>query len=84
MQLYPLPISFADETLTNVRFTPINAGTGGIPFIAAATVAAIPEPESYALMLAGLALLGFLARGRRTLNLDGSPPLSCPYEQQRG
>jgi len=35
------------------------------------TVAAVPEPETYALMFAGLALVGFAARRRRleqTLN----------------
>jgi hypothetical protein len=29
------------------------------------SIAAIPEPETYALMLAGLGLLGFVARRRR-------------------
>ena len=28
-------------------------------------VAAIPEPETYALMIAGLAAIGFIARRRR-------------------
>ena len=67
MQIIPLPASFADETLTAIRFNPLDRGIDGIPVIMAATVAAIPEPESYALMLAGLALLGFMAR-RRTVS----------------
>jgi len=29
-------------------------------------VAAVPEPETYAMMLAGLGLVGFLARRRKT------------------
>jgi hypothetical protein len=29
------------------------------------TIPAIPEPETYAMMLAGLGLLGFVARRRR-------------------
>ncbi|MEI6724167.1 MAG: PEP-CTERM sorting domain-containing protein, partial [Betaproteobacteria bacterium] len=29
------------------------------------TAAAIPEPETYAMMLAGLSLLGFVARRRK-------------------
>lgn len=32
------------------------------------TVAAIPEPETYAMMLAGFGLLGFMARRRRSLS----------------
>jgi hypothetical protein len=40
--------------------------TGGFEtfFVANSTVAAIPEPETYALMLAGLALVGWMARRR--------------------
>jgi hypothetical protein len=40
--------------------TSVNGVYGG-------TVAAIPEPETYALMLAGLGLVGFMARRRRSL-----------------
>jgi hypothetical protein len=36
-------------------------------FFSTAILAAIPEPENYALMMAGLALLGFIARRRKKL-----------------
>jgi hypothetical protein len=41
--------------------------TGGFEtfFVANTEVAAIPEPETYALMAAGLGVLGFVARRRR-------------------
>lgn len=46
------------------------------PFLAAAQtnvawVAAVPEPETYAMMLAGLGLMGWMAR-RRKKTLDGA------------
>ena len=34
----------------------------------AATVAAVPEPETYAMLLAGLGLRGFVARRRQQKN----------------
>jgi hypothetical protein len=40
------------------------AGSGGSGWIGA-TVAPIPEPETYAMLLAGLGLLGFFARRRK-------------------
>jgi hypothetical protein len=67
MQIYSLPESFSSQTLINIRFNPADAGAGGVPFIAAATVAAIPEPETYALMLAGLSLLCVTRRYRMTV-----------------
>jgi hypothetical protein len=36
-------------------------------YIGQGTVAAVPEPETYAMMLAGLGLLGFAARRRRAV-----------------
>ena len=45
-------------------------GTGGsyaFQYITSASIAPVPEPETYALMLAGLGLLGVVSR-RRKLN----------------
>ena len=50
--------------------TPSTSATGGpesFAILNVATVAAVPEPETYALMLAGLGVIGFLARRRRTV-----------------
>ena len=41
--------------------------TGGQYSVALNAVPAVPEPETYALMLAGLGAVGFMARRRRTL-----------------
>jgi len=64
MQNFALPATFQTQTLTDIVF--YSPGTpGGIPFLAGTTVAAIPEPETYAMLLAGLGLLGFMARHRK-------------------
>jgi hypothetical protein len=46
----------------NPSFPP---GIGNYPEVDNVSVAAVPEPETYALMLAGLGALGFVARRRR-------------------
>ena len=67
-QIFNLPVVFAGQTLTTIRFTGLDLGADGLPFIAAATVgiaAAVPEPETYVLMLAGLGVIGWAQRRRR-------------------
>jgi hypothetical protein len=53
-----------------VKLTNGVAGAGGTMQgtypISQSITAAVPEPETYAMMLAGLGLLGFVARRRRT------------------
>lgn len=44
---------------------------GGVYLYAANTAAAVPEPETYAMMLAGLGLIGFIGRRRLTKGASG-------------
>jgi hypothetical protein len=48
-----------------LQVTGVANGTSGGIYTGAISVTAVPEPETYAMMLAGLAALGFLARRRQ-------------------
>ncbi len=41
-----------------------SSATGGAETICISAVSAVPEPETYAMMLGGLGLMGFVARRR--------------------
>jgi hypothetical protein len=63
------PISFSLAAATNVVFSikdwPYSDNAGGISLSVNSVTAPVPEPETYAMMLAGLGLLGFAGRRRR-------------------
>lgn len=72
----PLLISSADYISTETpgigaagnyffEVTGIGAGTSGGRLSYTASATAVPEPQSYAMLLAGLCTVGFLARRRR-------------------
>lgn len=53
MQTFTLPSQFSTATLTDIEFFSVTDESGGKPFLAAATVLAVPEPATYG-MLFGL------------------------------
>jgi hypothetical protein len=61
----PFDLAAGDYQL-HITGTPILAGFDHSTFSVGFNVAAVPEPETYALMLGGLALVGFSARRRKT------------------
>jgi hypothetical protein len=68
LQTFEKDASRVKFTIENVLFA--NAGSeGGYAFVekkyVGLTVSAVPEPESYAMLLAGLGLIGAIARRRR-------------------
>jgi hypothetical protein len=65
-----IPSSYAGEffgIISTEPFTSITYGGGSETYtMDNLTVGAVPEPETYAMMMAGLGLLGFSVRGRRS------------------
>lgn len=60
---------YPDGTTVGSYLNPSNVFSTPVLVFDDVTLAPVPEPETYALMLAGLGLVGFLARrGRRQLN----------------
>lgn len=63
LQSESLYFGFSDSSIGSVRFTSL---TNSFEIDNLSAVAAVPEPETYALMLGGLAAVGFVARRRRS------------------
>ena len=63
MTMSPLTLTLSADQLVKIFIadSPYDDNLGGITV----SIAAIPEPETYALMLAGLGLLGFIGRRRK-------------------
>lgn len=59
----------AGETLDFVVGNNGSFNSGNTPLSAVVNIAAVPEPESYAMMLAGLGLIGGIARRRKAKQL---------------
>jgi hypothetical protein len=56
----------SDSSLTSVTVSASSRGGSVFPTVNNLTLAAaVPEPETYALLLSGLAIVGFIARRRR-------------------
>ncbi len=64
---------FAGTYLVSYAFE----STPGLGIDVASTIAPVPEPETYALMLAGLGVLGFAARRRRGQALTALAPAAA-------
>lgn len=57
----------ATGSSTTLRFSSDMSGSAGLALDNVSVTAAVPEPETYAMLIAGLGLLGFAARRRKQL-----------------
>lgn len=53
-------------TYQTLTFNGFNSGTSSVTVTAMQTAAPVPEPETYAMMMAGLGAIGFMARRRKS------------------
>ena len=67
---FTLPTSFLTETVSSFTITQVNptdeALFSGLTFSSQPIITSVPEPQTYALMLAGLAAIGSISRRRRS------------------
>lgn len=64
----PVSLSAGDHMITFASSVPLVAGdnTAFIDNVALTPLAAVPEPETYAMLLAGLGMMGFIAKRRNS------------------
>lgn len=63
--LTPVYVNFTGITFDKITFIPTGTGDKIVIDNLQTVLAAVPEPETYAMMLAGLGLMGFVARRRK-------------------
>ena len=73
----PRSLGSGESAAAAMGITPIQAGTAQVlAFQQLQLAAAVPEPETYAMLLAGLAAVGFIARRRTSSRLESDPIVS--------
>jgi len=64
--LWSLDLGSVSTTVHTIQVDGISSNSGKFTGTVGVQVTAVPEPETYAMMLAGLGALGFLARRRNS------------------